>query len=310
MEYFITLFDSNFLPQGIALYESLKKHVGRFHLSILCMDELCYEIIEKKSLSDVDLIRLEEVETKKLLEVKKERTFSEYCWTLTPLTPQIVFERNSSANRVTYLDADLWFIKDPFALFKEFESSNKEVMITDHAYDSDYDQSEKYGKYCVQFMIFKRGGEIVRKWWEKKCLEWCFARYEEGRFGDQKYLDDWLNRFPQYVHVLSQKESIQAPWNAKRFSCSSSVIWHFHGLRIQKRKVLCFLRYKIPYSVITKIYDPYIDEIQKIMEDLPIEISQGKAEKKFVRVLRRLDSFITTFGCDFSKYRFTSLERN
>ncbi len=272
------------------------------------MDKACYDILEKKSLPNMDLIRLEDFETKNLFSIKKERTFSEYCWTLTPFTPKIVFDRNPDALRVTYLDADLWFRKPPKPIFKEFENSKKQVLITEHAYDEDYDQSEKYGKYCVQFMIFKRGGERIRKWWEEKCLEWCFAKFENGKFGDQKYLDDWLERFPKQVHVLSQRESIQAPWNAKIFSCSCAIIWHFHGFRIQKKRILCFLRYKIPYSVIEKIYDPYVYEIQKIVKGLTIEISQGKIESRFIRVLRRFDSYICTLGKKSAKYRISSLE--
>ena len=106
--------------------------------------------------------------------------------------------------RVTYLDADLWFRKSPAPIFKEFDKSGKDVLITDHAYSPEYDNSEKNGQYCVQFTTFTReGGETVRKWWEERCIEWCFARFENGKFGDQKYLDDWLERFPEQVHVLS-----------------------------------------------------------------------------------------------------------
>ena len=273
------------------------------------MDELCYEITKKKCLPDVDLIKLKNIETKNLLSIKKDRTFSEYCWTITPITPKIVFDRNPNAKRVTYLDADLWFRKSPKRIFEEFEKSKKEVLITEHAYDPEYDQSEKYGKYCVQFMIFKKGGENIRKCWENRCLEWCFAKEDEGRFGDQKYLDDWTYRFPGKVHVFSQKELIQAPWNAKKFSYSDSVIWHFHGLRIQGRKIILFLRYKIPYSTIKNIYIPYVGEICKIMKNLPIEIYQGKSESWVIHFCRILESFICTLGSKFSKYKSHNIKK-
>jgi hypothetical protein len=45
--------------------------------------------------------------------------------------------------RVTYLDADLWFRKNPTPIFQEFDKSGKDVSITDHAYSPEYDLSEK-----------------------------------------------------------------------------------------------------------------------------------------------------------------------
>ncbi len=60
-------------------------------------------------------------------------------------------------------------------------------------------------------MTFKRNdGELVRSWWEERCLEWCYARFEDGKFGDQKYLDDWTSRFNKQVHVLKNKELMLA----------------------------------------------------------------------------------------------------
>ena len=85
----------------------------------------------------------------------------------------------------------------------------------------------------TQFMTFSRdGGETVRKWWEGKCIEWCFAKLEDGKFGDQKYLDDWPIRFENSVHALTNKELMLAPWNATRFPYGNAVAWHFHDLRI------------------------------------------------------------------------------
>ena len=40
IEHFVTLFDSKFLPMGMALHDSLMIHAQPFHLWILCMDEL------------------------------------------------------------------------------------------------------------------------------------------------------------------------------------------------------------------------------------------------------------------------------
>ena len=111
-------------------------------------------------------------------------------------------------------------------------------MITPHNYAPQYDQSNKSGKYCVQFIIFKRNeSENVRKWWETKCLEWCYQKVEENKFGDQKYLDQFPLKFKNHVHILEKKEYIQAPWNARIFESKDCLVYHFHGLRLIENKL-------------------------------------------------------------------------
>ena len=218
MEHFVTIFNSLFLPQGLALHRSMERHVQEYTLWILCVDDVAYDVLHKLVLPNVRLLELAKLETVELLRVKQDRTIAEYCWTLTPFAPRFVFDADLSVARVTYIDADLWFRKSPAIVFNEFEASGKYVLITDHGYAPEYDFSASSGQYCVQFMTFTRvGGEAVRKWWEEKCIEWCYAREDDGRFGDQKYLDDWPERFLHSVHVLVQQDLMQAPWNATRF---------------------------------------------------------------------------------------------
>jgi len=187
MENYVTLFDNLFLPQGLALHMSMVRHIRLFTLWILCVDDETFEVLNNLKLSNVKLLQLSKLETLELLKIKPTRSKGEYCWTLTPFAPRFVFEADPNVKRVTYLDADLCFRKNPKLIFEEFTESGKQVLITDHGYSPEYDQSGTSGQFCVQFMIFNReGGENVRIWWEERCIEWCYARYEEGKFGDQK----------------------------------------------------------------------------------------------------------------------------
>lgn len=266
MEHYVTLFDALFLPQGIALHRSLQRHASDYRLWVLCVDEQAHEALSKLALPNVRLLRLGALETEELRRVKAGRTRAEYCWTLTPFAPRFVFDADATVQRVTYLDADLWFRKDPQLILREFDRSGKDVLITDHAYAPEHDQSAIAGQYCVQFVTFTRdGGEPVRRWWQDKCVEWCHARYEDGRFGDQKYLDDWPSRFSREVHVLGDKELILAPWNATRFPYGPSVCWHFHALRLMKGRggygVDCG-NYALPTATRQYIYREYVKELR------------------------------------------------
>ena len=303
MEYYVTSFNSGFLPQGLALHMSMNRHIDKFILYILCLDEEVFIILKNLNLSNVRLLKLSDLETDELIRVKKERTLREYCWTLTPFAPKFVFEANPEVKRVTYLDADLWFRKNPKSIFFEFESSLKDVLITDHAYAPEYDQSATSGQYCVQFMIFTRqGGETVRKWWEDRCIEWCYARAENGKFGDQKYLEIWPDLFCNLVHVLQDKELALAPWNVTRYPYSNSVFFHFHGLRILSKTQLSLGGYFIPKLVLKYVYEPYVNDLKSarcLLDSLGFCIqSQAKPVNFAKRIYRRLSKI----KIQFSKY--------
>lgn len=264
MEHYVTLFDSLFLPQGLALHMSMERHVKDYTLWILCVDDEVHGVLTMLNLPNVRLLQLSKLETKELLRVKPTRTRGEYCWTLTPFAPRFVFEADPSVARVTYLDADVWFRKHPAPIFREFDASGKHVLITDHAYAPEYDQSATSGQYCVQFMTFTReGGEAVRSWWEERCIEWCYAHFEDGKFGDQKYLDDWPERFMGSVHVLNDKELALAPWNATRFPYGRSVFFHFHELRIAAANRVNIGPYSLPKPLVEFIYKPYLVDLRR-----------------------------------------------
>jgi hypothetical protein len=257
VEHFVTLFDGLFLPQGLALYTSMNRHILKFNLWIICIDDESYIILTKLKLTNVTLLKLVDYEDEILINLKSNRTKAEYCWTLTPFVPKFVFSNNKNIQRLTYLDADMWFRKNPDYIFKLFDKSNKSVLITDHSYHFQNDYSATSGQYCVQFIIFKRiEGEIVRKDWENKCIEWCYARFENGKFGDQKYLEHWPFDYPDKIFILDNKESILAPWNVLRFPYGNSILFHFHGLRIESKKSIYLGNYSIPKLVIDNIYKP------------------------------------------------------
>ena len=276
-ENYVTLFDSNFVPAGLCLYRSLKRHASRFRLWVLCMDDLAHQRLTELDLPELRLIRLVDVEDENLKRTRKERTNQEYCWTLTPFAVQFVMTSDPEIHRVTYLDADLYFFGDPAILLDELKKSEADVLITEHAFSPEYEMFLDRGIYCVQFITFlnTQGGRHILKWWADRCLEWCYGRLEDGKFGDQKYLDDWPQRFGKQVHVLEQKHNALGPWNANKF-CSTAakkcVFYHFHGFRIVgPNRVLLFKGYRINSHTL-RYYAAYVRAIKAVI----LEYSENK----------------------------------
>ena len=51
MEHFVTIFDSLFLPQGLALHMSMERHIKKYTLWVLCVDRQTYFVLFLKSLN-------------------------------------------------------------------------------------------------------------------------------------------------------------------------------------------------------------------------------------------------------------------
>jgi hypothetical protein len=48
--------------------------------------------------------------------------------------------------------------------------------------------------------------------YKSECTAWCFDRVEDGKFGDQKYLDTWPDRYPS-LKIIEHKGFNLAIWN-------------------------------------------------------------------------------------------------
>lgn len=280
--YFCTLFNSAFLARGIVLLRSLKKHCPDFHLYVFAFDQATFEYLSQLKEPAVTVIPLSDFEDAALLKVKKDRTAGEYCWTCTPSTVSYCLKKFKLPH-CTYLDADLKFFSDPNILLDEM-GKNDSVMITPHRYTPEYDMSATSGIYCVQFITFKNtiDGNTVLEWWRKACLDWCYARFEDGKFGDQKYLDDWTTRF-RGVHELKHHGGGVAPWNLQQYEFRRKdkqvhgkelktkkkftvVFFHYHDLRFPDKKKINLSggRYVINAKSKKIFYDPYVRQLIRI----------------------------------------------
>ena len=290
MYYFCTYFDRNYLPKGLALYQSLKRNIENFRLWILCMDQETYKFLSLLNLPEANLISLDQFENEdtKLLAAKRNRSRVEYYFTCTPSLPLFVFARDAQADLVTYLDADLYFFSSPLSIFEEIDDHS--IAIIPHKFPPSLQYLEKNGIYNVGWLSFRRdeAGIACLERWRNQCLEWCYDRNENGRYADQKYLDDWPLSFENVV-VLKHKGANLAPWNISNYDIrfedgtirvdeQNLIFYHFQGL-FQTRTWLyqiSFLEenYRANWVVRRKLYSQYIEELTKI--DRNISFLPGK----------------------------------
>jgi hypothetical protein len=260
-------------------------------------------------------VPLREFETNALLRVKQERSRAEYCWTCTPHVVRHALDTFCQA-AVTYVDADIFFYRSPSLLLEELDHSGGSILLTEHRFSPGYERGIVKGRFCVQFMTFKADvrGNTALDWWGDRCLEWCYSHMEDGKFGDQKYLDDWMTRFPG-THVLNHRGGGVAPWNIGRYEllpgngppcfreketghCFELVFYHFHFLRRYLNGFLDFGHYLLPGDLKSMVYRPYLIALEtagdqiSAAEDLfdphGITAPAGGMRELLVRFKRRL----------------------
>lgn len=302
---FCTLFDANYLYRGLALYNSLKKYCPQFFLWILCMDEKTFEILQKMNLKNIKLVHLSEIEDVNLLSVKKNRNPGEYSWTCKSYLLSFILENNKDIDVIAYLDSDLYFFGSPYEFYKEFEDNS--IMITLHNFpDNRKYWEETKGKYNAGVLIFKNNENAKEclNWWKKECLNWCFKKYEDGKMGDQLYLNSWNKKFPG-IHDIKNIGVNLGPWSLSRYNIKakngeilinnySLILFHFHALKIFSP--LFFepaTGYKISKEIVSLIYDPYYIELKKVISDVKLidsDFNFGFSKK--VNFCERVKGFI------------------
>ena len=289
---FCTIFNSVYVVRGLALIESLARHCPDFRIYVFAMDEQTASILKSRHDPRVIIVREGEFESPELLAVRPSRSLAEYFWTSTSQIIRHCLLKRGHAE-CTYVDADVWLMSDPEPVFAEMGTSS--VLLTEHRYNAHHDLSDTRGTYCVQFMRFVADAEglAALDWWCDRCIEWCYARLEDGKFGDQKYLDGWPTRF-RGVHVSQQVGAGVAPWNAQRTVARQEggrlevrdtlgrphdrwqplVFFHFHGLLSYPDASVCFaFGFSLPADLKRWVYRPYVRELQRLFAEVRPQLS-------------------------------------
>jgi len=241
--HFCTLFDAGYLLKGVAMLRSLAKHCSGAHVYVLCMSAETEEILARLAMPHVTCIPLATLETPELLAVKPGRSVAEYCWTLSPSLPSYVLANYPQVEQITYVDADLLFYSPVQPLFDEMGDAS--VTIIEHRFTPRLQHLEANGRFCVEWVSFRRDEEGLAclDRWRLQCIEWCFYRLEDGRMGDQKYLDEWPARYAS-VHVLEHPGAGIAPWNYAQYTFGRDasdritvdgaplIFYHFHQFQL------------------------------------------------------------------------------
>lgn len=316
VRYFCTYFDSNYLVRALPMIESLRQNCdGEFKMFALCLDDKVYEILNTLALDGIVPVALHDLENADgdLKAIKTNRSRVEYYFTCTSCFLRYLFDKYLIVDLLTYVDADLFFYSSVASIFEEMGPSS--ILIIPHRFPSRLRDNERFGLYNVGLLTLRRNKEGLQcvDWWRTRCLEWCFDRFEDGKFADQKYLDRWPELFPK-VCIVQHAGAGLAPWNVERHKISRVggrmfvdgqplIFYHFQGYQQLSihyvDAALSYAGFLFDTTVIRHIHLPYVETVMRARDSLK---SRGAALQRGVGSTR--DSVVGEYDSLSWAYKF------
>lgn len=272
---FCVYFDKGFLLKGLALYDSLHRTTPNAELWVLALDGYTENILKRMRLKNLVVVSLHDFEDKELLAVKGSRSTVEYYWTCSPSWPLYILKKKPDTKYIVYLDADLYFFGD--AMRGVSEIGKNSLLVVEHRFPKGMEGIEKRnGKFNLAFNVFKNDSIGIKclNRWRKQCLDWCYYKPEDGKMGDQGYLNEWPELYKELV--ISKNVGLDAaPWNISQYKVTKKegrvfinndelICYHFHQFQVLgPRSFNRVFGYTLSKNVIDYIYKVYEDEIIK-----------------------------------------------
>jgi hypothetical protein len=244
MRHIATYFDENFLPRGLALYDSIVNNSDDFILYILALDEYTKEYFTKLAKDNIVVIGVHEYITYYNIDKTKYSTDKEFYFSVTPSLCLYVIENFKDIDILLYLDADVYLFNDLEILYNEIGDSSISMCSHRIAWYLDV-FSKNYGKYNVGVNAFRNDGEGIKclKQWYKDCSTWKPHQkdYPLSFFSDQIWLDKWQGLYKN-IKIIEHIGINVAPWNAIQYKFTKNnnryyvnntplVIYHFSSLK-------------------------------------------------------------------------------
>ncbi len=286
LRHWCTYADSAYLSRLKALVASMRRHCEPFELDVLCWDKQVAEWCESQPGDVIPWWSHEFLEDHPELDPGRlpgpPRTKVEHYWTC---GPAFIADVVAEVGPTMYVDADIMFFSSPEPIFAEIGAAPAAVFPHNFAPahlglpGPTYESHHVFGMYNVGLVYVER--ESVARAWANECVSWCFDRVEAVpipdrrlRYADQKYLDDWPEKFN--AHVIRNRAACLGPWaaNTRKIDIRDGIIYfgdaplisyHFSSYKElpDGHTVLTRPEYQITKEQARIVYGPYIDELAR-----------------------------------------------
>ena len=114
------------------------------------------------------------------------------------------------------MDPDIYIFSDPTPVFDEIGKSS--IALVPNNFSPKRKVQKHHGKFGVSWLTLRRNKRALNalSWFRDKCIEWCYDRIENNKYGDQGYLELLAETFPNVVQ-LNRPGIILGVWNIDNF---------------------------------------------------------------------------------------------
>ena len=298
---FCTKFDHRYLDRGLALYQSLQRWAPESGFHVLALSEECAVFLERLGLPNLrvtrtgDLCRIEP----RLGAAKADRNAASFVFTQTPFLVLAALRDVPEGGHMVYIDADTCFFSSPVEVVQA--GGAFDVILTRHNFAPHWQPTELFGEFNTGWVGVRNTPAAIAcaEWWAERCLEWCHDRPEEGKFGDQKYLEGLLGLGARAL-ILDHIGVNCAPWNAsgRHFMRKNGQTWvdgkklvHFHFSLLEKVSPFCVAP-RLSQQLVREarglrrfVYRPYCRYLRAAAENFRIPVEFLQPRKRSARDL-------------------------
>jgi hypothetical protein len=311
---YCTVLTKAFVPRAVALQKSIRHHCPDALFIYYCVDNATAAQLQALDLDRAMIVAPAVYETEQLGRLKTILKTNEYCWSCKPVVLRHALNSYDGLDWAVWLDADMFvFGKLDQALA---DAGEADVALTPHAFSlPEFKRYEPVvGRFNAGFVAFRnsQGGRAALDWWLTRCLEGCPAVPIDGKYADQKYLDEIPVKFSRVAELHSGVNA--APWNIfdKKIESRGGqivisgyplLLYHFQGLRIIRHWIfdlyaaLCAL----PRPVRRLIYAPYTAALAAEMKAVATRTHSANVG---------VDNYVAGLGGFLSAARHLLLSRN
>lgn len=278
---YVTVISYEYVLLGISLARALLS-VGK-QCAVFCIDEAGADILKRTLPESCMIFGPKDYHDEKLEKIRSNRSDSEYCWTFKSVALELILMQMPKLEWAVYLDSDMMIFGDPDKALPT--SSDAHVLLTPHRPSTPHFEGfmERAGHFNAGYVAFRnsKDGLNALRWWREKCEESCSVTPDAKGYADQRYLNEFSERFNGVV--FSQNLGVNAaPWNISGKTITEKsdsvfvdtdelLIYHMQGF---KKIGLGFYdlysgELSLTAAARDHIYKPYISHLERCLLLLP-----------------------------------------